>query len=904
MQNQRWQSIRASAGSGKTFALTLRYIYLLFSGAKAEEILCITFTNKAKDEMLERIAKTLLKFCQNELDDYATELQKLGISENAIATQSKAIYERFITSKNHIMTFDAFFNMVVKKFSFYAGVLNDYEIGADFGLDGEIFKKTLESLSKREFSALVNFCVNNNFTQKDIIAMINKLELDSHAKEGKSQEIKQEILEAFEDLRAFVLNAIDGKNGIYHLQNRFLKKVDSSNILDIVKDNEIIDLTPKMQEKLESLVDLNIYNQKLQNLKNTFKRFFDAKESEIFSQISSILAIYQKHKIDIISLHNKLSFDDITNICYELLHNHIDKNFFYFRLDSRINHILVDEFQDTNLKQYENLKPLIDEIKSGDGVKENRTLFFVGDEKQAIYGFRGGESRLFRAISDELQMSEFTLKDNYRSGKNIVDFVNKTFENHFANYQHQNPKSKKNGFVEIITTDEILATIRSRIQTLLKNNKKNIAILTRNTTSAEQVYGFLRFEFPQVKITLESEASNNKELLIILNAMQFLKTNNAFYLKNCSKLNGEKIDKSPRISVKKDEEIHKIVHYLMESFNLYSTAAFQILESSVKYDDLDDFIAYLQSAEIKSSIDINSEIQIMTIHKSKGLEFSDVIVCDFSGKNNRDSTIFYAPDIKSKRIYYMKHGKERAFVDENFASVLEKKREQNKNDALNVLYVALTRAKDSLLVIKPEKKSNALQLELLDLNDVKIGEDIIETTAMIPPKNTAKVPEQYSFGKQSDFINKDEKSYTSLSKFKGIALHLALELRLAYGIDRADIEAILCNRFGLILDKKALDEILKNMENILQNATIKEILSKADSISCEVAYLHKNALKRIDCLIQTDKNAVILDYKSSDLDLEEKKTQILEYLNFAKCHFDSIKAYLCFANGEILEVCE
>lgn len=154
MQNQRWQSIRASAGSGKTFALTLRYIYLLFSGAKAEEILCITFTNKAKDEMLERIAKTLLKFCQNELDDYATELQKLGISENAIATQSKAIYERFITSKNHIMTFDAFFNMVVKKFSFYAGVLNDYEIGADFGLDGEIFKKTLESLSKREFSEI------------------------------------------------------------------------------------------------------------------------------------------------------------------------------------------------------------------------------------------------------------------------------------------------------------------------------------------------------------------------------------------------------------------------------------------------------------------------------------------------------------------------------------------------------------------------------------------------------------------------------------------------------------------------------------------------------------------------------------------------------------------------------
>lgn len=896
---QKWQTIRASAGSGKTFSLALRYIHLLFSGGLANEILCITFTNKAKDEMLDRINKTLFKLSQNERNDYTQALIEQGISEQAIETQSKAIYTHFTSTKNHIMTFDAFFNMVVKKFSFYAGVLNDYEIGADFALDNEIFTKTLESLSKHDFTALINFCVKHDLSPKAILKMVNSLEI-SRPKHNKSQDLREQILNAFEDLRAFVLNAIDGKKIDKNLRNRFSKEVDSNDILEIIKH---IDLTPTktLQAKLESLVDSAVYRQKMQNLKDLFKQYFNEKESEIFSQISSILSIYREHKIDIISLHNKLTFDDITNICYDLLHHHIDKNFFYFRLDSRINHILVDEFQDTNLKQYENLKPLIDEIKSGDGVKDNRTLFFVGDEKQAIYGFRGGESRLFKAISNELKMSEKTLEYNYRSSKNIVNFVNDTFKNHFENYHIQNPKSKECGFVEVITSDDVLQIIKDRIQTLLENHKKNIAILTRSTSSAEEIYGFLRLEFPNAKITLESERSNNKELLIILNAMQFLQTNNIFYLKNCAKLNGKSLSETPTIDIKHEVELHKIVYYLMESFNLYSAVAFQILESSVKYNDLDDFIAYLKSAEIKSNIDTKSEIQIMTIHKSKGLEFDDVIVCELKRKSNIDDKNFYKPDIKSEKIYYMWKTKERAFVDEEFASILTQKQKQDKNDALNVLYVAFTRPKDSLFIIK-SPKSNALQYDLLELDDIKIGKDIVKNPIEIPLKSTAKIPEQYDFGKQSDFINKDEKTYTNLSKLKGIALHLALELALAYKMPKGDIKAILRNRFGLIFKDDILQEILKNMENILENSIIKEILSQANSVRCEVSYLHNNTLKRIDCLIESNKNAVILDYKSSDLNLSEKKAQVLEYVNFAKNHFCSVTAYLCFANGEILEV--
>ena len=901
MQTSKWLSIRASAGSGKTFALTLRYIYLLFLGARPNEILCITFTNKAKDEMLSRITNTLFALSKNPSDPYAKNLVDLGIKEEAIKAQSRAIYTHFVESKNHIMTFDAFFNTIVKKFSFYAGILSDYEIGADFQLNDEILKKTLDALSPREFGELVEFCAQHKFFQRDIQKMLNVLKIP-HTPFVESADL--DIANAFDDYRQCVLSAVQGQKGAHHIIKRFSREISASDICGMIKN--VFDLTENMQGVLECVADSAVA-QKAQNLKNLFSQYFKQRENKVLSQISDISQKFKTHKLEVIAQHNKLTFSDVSEVCYELLHNHIDKNFFYFRLDSKINHILIDEFQDTNLMQFENLQPLISEIKSGKGVKDDKTLFFVGDEKQAIYGFRGGESRLFRAISDELQMSEHTLKDNYRSAKNIVNFVNETFKNHFANYQMQNPKSDISGLVEIVSVENeaqsVLNAIKQRVEILLANHKKNIAILTRGGASAEEIYLFLRSHFPHNKITLDATNSNNNEFLIILNALRFLQTDNIFYLKICAKLNGNALDSAPKIAIKKDVQVHKIVHYIIETFALYGNTALQVLEESAKFDELDEFVAHLRSAEIKNALEMDGEIQIMTIHKSKGLEFEDVIVCELKSAGNNWQT-FYAPDVRGERVYYMKDAKERGFVDDEFAKVLSQRDAQNKNDALNVLYVAFTRAKDSLFIINMDKNKgkNALHLDLLALSDMKIGEDILSAQSTQSTQSTAQIPAQYHFGKQSDFINKDGQNYTTISKVRGIALHLALEMRLAYQNSDDEIWRILRGKFGLILDEGERAQILQNMGKILQNPKLKGILEVAKSIKCEVSYLENKCLRRIDCLIEVEGGAVILDYKSSDLNLEAKKAQILQYADFARKHYKGVSAYLCFANGEILEV--
>lgn len=931
--NTQWLSIRASAGSGKTYALTSRYIYLLFLGARASEILCITFTNKARQEMLERISATLAKLTQDSSDlsanSYAQDLVAKGISPQTIHAQSKAIYARFIASHNHIMTFDAFFNMVVKKFSFYAGILSDYEISANLDIGDEAFAKTLDSLNSADFMRLVGFCVANDLKPRELKEMIEGLQttlkIDSatipHLKPNPN--FAKEVIDEFQSLRDFVLQITEGKKGrgVTDLRKRFLKEVDSNDIFAIL---DRLNLTQNMQDSLDSLdLDKAFYEGKIQKIKSLFKDYFDAKESEILGQIYDIFVIYERHKNALLKSKNKLNFSDISNICYDLLNHHIDRNFFYFRLDSKINHILVDEFQDTNLRQYEILKPLIDEIKGGVGRIANRSLFFVGDEKQAIYGFRGCDSRIFRAISDRLQMSITSLPTNYRSAKNIVEFVNTSFKGHFKDYESQKPNSDKNGFVAVITKpkDEILPTIRTRIQDLLDKNKHDIAILTRKGKSAKEIYEFLKVEFPSIKISVESDSNTNKEYLIILNALKFAQTRNIFYLKNCEKLNGEALnlnessanlarfgDDLPFDKIKFSQmEVSQIVHLFIKQFALYGKSALQILEESANFDDLGEFIEYLQSAEIKSSSDSKSDIQIMTIHKSKGLEFGDVIVCELGGGDN-SVDMFYSENFGGDKIYYFGNAnfrKRRAFCDSNFARIWETKKAQDNTDALNLLYVAFTRAKESLFVIKPDKirGGDALKLELLDLEDIEIGADILGESTLSVEDFSAEIPKQVDFGKQGEFLNEDSRDFSSKSKLKGIAMHKALELRLAYNTKNADIEAILRNQFGLMLDSQEIAESLKNMENILQNDKICDILQGADCVRCEVSYLD-NSLKRkrIDCLVEKNGGAVILDYKSSDVDLEGKKAQVAEYVRYASKHYKSAEGYLCFANGEIMRV--
>lgn len=905
-------SISASAGSGKTHQLALRYIYLLFMGQNAQEILCLTFTNKAKSEMHTRILNTLQDLKNNQLDKKSTknlikDLRDNLAHENIKLTQQLAqkVYDNFIYAKHYIVTFDSFFNTILRKFSFYEGIFSNYEI-SNMNFSSEGFEKLLENT--RNLDSLAGFCAQFDMDSKGVLKLldnlkstnIDEIKLDSNFKENLCAKINAIFSDGFK--------FFEGKKGAKNLLKRFDNQVDvemsDKEFFEIV---EQLNLTDKMIETLEKSDYRLIFEQNLDEAKKLLCEYFNARESQVLRQMQDILENYKHYKKEILLRKNKLSFSDVSEFCHSLLRN-FDRDFFYFQLDSKIKHILVDEFQDTSRLQYAILEPLFKEIASGIGRAENRSLFFVGDEKQAIYGWREGDSRLVRAIPKDLQFENNhyeTLDMNYRSTKNIIHFVNEIFKDKFEGYKIQTPHSQDCGYVEVVSTEaeNVLDKILERVKFLCDNGSSNIAILVRKNSQAQEIYWHLR-ENAINDISITVDEATNKEFLIIKNALLYARSNKKLYLKNCLKINGEKYngDDFKPLSLNPSNLVLEII----QRFKLYGNMALMILQNATKYDDLDEFLSFLENEKNSASEAPKSKIKIMTIHKSKGLEFSDVICCELKSKKNNTPKPFYFDykGLELQKIWYLNNKKEREFVDDKFKAMLDTKNEFEKSEDKNLLYVAFTRAKNSLFIIKLNQSILFSELNLKDCqigrNEVKNENQNEKAKISAPPAILGNL--EKSFGKQSEFLSQNmDINISQIAQIKGFALHLVLEYRLKYGID-SSLDSILQNRFGLILDKKARDEIIKNANKILENSIIKSLLDSAISVQCEVSFLVGNEIKRIDCLIETSDGYVVLDYKSSDLNFEIKKAQICQYLDFVRKIKPNSRAYLCFASGEIRQV--
>ncbi len=919
LNSNQWLSIRASAGSGKTFSLTSRFIYLLFCGAKVGEILALTFTIKAREEMQERILNTLCELSRLNDDfdtnPYVISLCELGLSIDFLKSNINRIYLDFLHSKNHIMTFDSFFSMILKKFSFYVGLFSDYEISANCDYSKEALIKTLESMDNESIDKFIYFLYSYNLKINNILELLEYIKIDNFILHEEIYNIKwkQEILKVYNELRTYILEFIADKKGVTNINKRLKNEINAESnikeILSLFKDGIVLSKT--MTNKLLDLnIDETYLNSKFNSMKSILAEYFNAREYDILSTILNLYKDYNRNKSILIARHNKLNFNDLNALCFDLLNYHIDRDFFYFRLDSKINHILVDEFQDTNIKQYLILKPLIDEIKSGIGKDVfnigNRSLFFVGDEKQSIYRFRGSDSKLFNSISKSLNMEISSLDRNYRSAKNIVNFVNEVFSNKFENYKPQIPNKNIDGYVKVETKDnkdEILESIKSRVLFLMSNNRKDIMILTRKNSTAIEIRNYLNKHINGIKISLQLKGNTNVDFLCLLNALKYIYTQNLFYLKNTIKLNGDIFFNEINFEVSPNVHPSSIVLYLMEKLHIYSKVALFVLEISLLYDSLSDFINHLETVDIDISEDKKYDIRISNIHKSKGLEFEDVILVEYGRNSNEGDLFYYDYDgLLLEQISYMKNAKERSIVDSNFCKINDKYIKEINLDSINLLYVAFTRAKESLYIVKLDKFSI---FDCLSLQDCEIGKDV---AVNVLPQSINKIEpiiiNQESFGRQDDFIVNSAVINNKLSQIKGMALHLAMEYALKYN-DYTDIKDVLLNRYGMLLELSDIDTILNNSKKILNNKIFKDLLSLQPKIECELSYLdHTKTIHRIDCLFIFEDSVYLFDYKSSSLNIDEKKEQLKGYMNFAKEYFKGkqIFGYLCFADGGISAV--
>ncbi|MCQ2933279.1 RecB-like helicase [Helicobacter pylori] len=934
-------ALKASAGSGKTFALSVRFLALLFKGANPSEILTLTFTKKATAEMKERILDYLKILQQENLENEKEKSQnilkeleeKYHLDPSLVQNSAQKIYQRFLNAEIRISTIDAFFQSILRKFCWFVGLSANFEVNEDTKAHqqqlNEGFLSALNNEQLEELSAFIVQCLSHeSYTSDSILERLrflkNKLYLfDPNKKEPAFDE--EGFLEKLRSLNNQIQSVETASD-----KAKTAIKCDSfrgflnSSLTWLEKKSEYL-YFKKLKSEIPTL------ESECEEIENDLKRYYEAKETAIFKKFPKFIQLYDKATSKI----QALDFDAIKDKVHVLLNGYeeMPAEFFYFRLDSKIAHILIDEFQDTSLNDYKILAPFIDEIKAGIGqAKWHRSVFFVGDVKQSIYAFRGSFSSLFESVSKDFYHDN--LEFNHRSAPLIINYVNTIFKRAYQNsptayLEQKYPKTSQNkhatdGYVKVsLVADErelLLEQILQEAQNLLDHHidPKNITILCTTNDDALEIKNYLQERLNAIRPSTESSArlSQFVESKIIKNALEYALAEEPykpFYKHSVLKLAGylhDDVIALPGFNPKK-ESVAGFVWKVMELFELYGEPAQSCLELAVGCEDANDF---LEKLEAKSIASFNSKgAQIMTIHKSKGMQFPYVIVCERLGNpksNHSNQLLEEYSGAELARLYYRM--KNREVVDKDYARALDKEEAAKDHEEINVYYVAFTRAELGLIVVAKDKKEskkeskNKIMREQLDLAPLEEGEIMPVISHKKEPLITSALIKPHAYGEQVQEIEEEpdsdyEKNNDQEAINFGIALHKGLEYQYAYNIPKKSVLEYLNYHHGFYgLDYQALEESLELFENDTEIQT----LFKNNALKGEAAFLFQGVVSRIDVLLwDRGQNLCVLDYKSSQNYQQSHKAQVSHYAEFLKTqapHF-KIQAGIIYAHKRLLE---
>ncbi len=582
--------VEASAGSGKTYALAQRYVQLLFHPSfvadprNFQTLLAVTFTNKAAFAMKARILQLLKRIAFQDLSPVEEKdiLRSIGLSQVQASKIAFQMMESIIHHYHYfqVQTIDKLINSFLLGCAFKLGLTTHFQIRnnaivyLEQALDSVIDQaQHQEPLQKLFRHFLHNYLYLENrgnwFPKKDILAILYSL---NQLKNVYAHDFKRSPF-APEDLikkKRLILSAMkklfdqlpEETNASFRKGiEQFLKKHEQSFDIDSVSDYFARSEIPLRKDaKVPSELD-RLWAQIHQHL-------IELCEEEAVSLFDPYLGIFEPVHQSLLQICMKedVVFLDELNRKARLLfeQGQLSVEELYFRLATRFRHYLWDEFQDTSRLQWKNLYPLIEESLAAAG-----SLYYVGDRKQAIYDFRGGDARLFDEVTESFsstQLHREVLVKNWRSQKAVVEFNNQIFSiinlkrfiqektNHeesknrsasaiqfnetdfkrleqvFQHAQQEVHQEKLDGyvqfeFIDIANKDERDEVIHEKLLGLVKDLHQryvyqDMAVLTRSHAESEQVTHWLLTQ----GIAVDSERTSSiRENSIILELIDFLK---------------------------------------------------------------------------------------------------------------------------------------------------------------------------------------------------------------------------------------------------------------------------------------------------------------------------------------------------------------------------------------------
>ncbi|MGG5208799.1 UvrD-helicase domain-containing protein [Chryseobacterium sp. MIQD13] len=1022
--------INASAGSGKTYALVQRLLMICLRYPNQQQsirnILALTFTNKAANEMKERILLWLGNFAADNFAEnsdlkniqkaFEAEGLKITIDELHIRSKKLLDYVLHNYSTLNIGTIDRFNSRLVRSFSYELGLAKNFnlEIEAEPFLI-EAVDKMLDQIGENEnisnsFMDYVDYSLENNerinlnknlydsakefvkdihyehlksnksFDDTNYENIKNTLRREIVQNKKQSAEVATKSVELFRSRNIEIEDFAQSKNGIggfftkvqdFYNQKRpgfpFPTTLEESVVNNYRKgassksknkEPEIFEILEQLLENRMQLILLYIETQKKEKILSALLPLKVNKDIQ-----DELKKIEEENDLVLLSKFNILINENLKNE---------PSAFIYEKVGSQFQHYFFDEFQDTSELQWQNFVPLRDHSVS----TENTSFTLVGDPKQSIYRFRGGESKLMLDIINKKEFSPkeadlLVLKDNWRSAKNIVQFNNELYRYHSAGLEdehrnifgedaEQSPKSQIEGRVKVnlienLTNEDFYndtsEKMRKDIQESLDNGFRfsDITILCRGNFdifSYSQKLGNLKVNYlgEETNIKTISDKGLTLELSNTLKAViEFLRWEinpknkpnlimMMYYLNTLGRIRMTDftLEMKEILDIETHEEILQFIQnkYSLQlkqenfpRFNLYNFVEYYLNEFAVENKETDFLLNFLEmlfnftqnagastkeflkywdeeasAYTIQASENIDA-VQIMTIHKSKGLEFPIVFIPMMNKNRDGEFTNWFDTnnDDALKSVNINQFNKNLEVYDEEIEVFNKKNSYKNLIDRLCLQYVATTRPVEQLFfyIQKANKTSN--NLEILEFfND----------------KNTEEADEFDLYEVHPEMLKKYSRDKTSMFKTKDIQnLKNSNENRSSIKIATPSKNYQVRNekvRIGLfvhellskintekdtakVLESYVLDgQITLEEKNEIQETLVQiirkyseffdekwEVINEKDIMISERGQSH---ILRPDRILKSEEGYIIVDFKTGEQS-EKNERQIERYKN-------------------------
>lgn len=878
--------VQASAGSGKTYLLISRIVRLLLTGTEAGNILAITFTRKAANEMQTRLLERLFKLATCDKSELIEILAELHLESNPeLITHCRGLYEKILRTDAPVKTstFHAFCQELLRRFPMEADVAPGFDLLDKTTLLYDEAWDALMAEAQQDNDGKLAGALHLLFNELGLYntkqALTNLLD---HRSDWWAYTQQQNVQNEQQDPVAYSIQQLQTQLGIEEKIDPVNELFNEDKNIELLNEFHVLlckhDTKTNLQasEKIYKVIDSTIeLGQRFELFKQCFltqageplKTRKESKTLEKKMGVDGQARFLELHKIisDILVKTNAklnairtlktssawylagqhfinhfqklkkeqrlLDFTDLEWQTYLLLNQSNNALWVQYKLDQRIEHLLVDEFQDTNPTQWRLILPLLQEIAASEA-RQQRSVFIVGDEKQSIYRFRRAEPRLFHAaekwLHDNLRATTCPLSHSWRSSPAVINFINNVFNQDEFKVSlpgfipHQTHKQELAGKVSLLPlslkdeaesaegetvtelrnpldepryestsqhyfneglqiANQINQLIHSRTA-VAKNNGlqeidyNDIIILLRSRTHVAEYERALRksgipyigadrgtlLESLEVKDMLDLLQwlilpFDNLSLAGILRSPLFAVSNDELIaIKQASKGSwlerlASYIQQHPEqlsltrayqlLSTWQDDASKLPVHDLLDK--IYSeanvlaryVAAFpdhlslrvtanlnRFLElalemDSGRYPSLTRFSAWLNELRqmeneapdepVTSSTDKNEQrVQILSIHAAKGLEAPVIFLADSANSpaNNKSySTLIDWPAEKEKPDYFLLTTKKDQ-LDEFSKKCTEEQQVFEQREDANLLYVALTRAKQMLFISGSEPR--------------------------------------------------------------------------------------------------------------------------------------------------------------------------------------------------------